>query len=193
MKRLVSTLAGLAIVVALVGPQTAFARMHFTTTNERLDALTQASNSSLSLSDPAAVQTQLNEITTQAQAAKAAAEEAATRPASDAQDKSVLATVSQEMDAVVSAANKAKAETGSAQQADLQDIQKRVTTQSQAVKQRIQEQLAAPAPQASPTVLPSAGDAPSSGTISVLAALIGAGLVIGGAGAVGIARRRRTA
>jgi cobalamin biosynthesis Mg chelatase CobN len=193
LKRLVSTLAGLAIVLALVGPQTAFARMHFTTTNERLDALTQASNSSLNLTDAAAIQTQINEITTQAQAAKAAAEDAATRPASNAQDKAVLATVSQEMDAVVAAANKAKSETGAAQKTDLQDIQKRVTTQSQAVKQRIQEQLAAPLPQASPTVLPSAGDAPTSGTISVLAALIGAAFVVGGAGAVGIARWRRTA
>src|SRR5437016_5572802 len=69
LKRLIATLAGLALVLVLAGPQTAFARMHFTTTNERLDALTQAARSSLSLTDPAAIQTQINEITTQAQAA----------------------------------------------------------------------------------------------------------------------------
>src|SRR5215208_8497702 len=97
-KRLVSSLAGLALVVALVGPQTAVARMHFTTTNERLDALAQRARSAVALTDAAAIQTQLNEITTQAQAAKAAAEEAATRPASGTEDKAVLATVAQEMD-----------------------------------------------------------------------------------------------
>jgi cobalamin biosynthesis Mg chelatase CobN len=192
LKRLVSSLAGLAIVIALLGPQTAFARMHFTTTNERLDALSQASNSSLNLTDAAAIQTQINEITTQAQAAKAAAEDAATRPASNAQDKSVLATVSQEMDAIVTAANKAKSETGAAQKSDLQDIQKRVDQQSQAVKTRIQEQLAAPLPAASPQVLPSAGDALTSGGISTLAGIVGALFVIGGAGVFGLTRWRRS-
>jgi hypothetical protein len=195
LKRLVSTLAGLALVLALVGPQTAFARMHFTTTNERLDALTQAANSSLSLTDPAAIQTQLNEITTQAQAAKAAAEEAATRPASNAQDKAVLATVSSEMDAVVASAAKAKAATGADQKTALQDVQTRADRQSQAVKTRIQEQLAAPPaqPVASPQVLPGAGDAPTGGGISALAGLIGALFVIGGAGAFGLTRWRRSA
>jgi cobalamin biosynthesis Mg chelatase CobN len=192
LKRLVSSLAGLAIVIALLGPQTAFARMHFTTTNERLDALSQASNSSLNLTDAAAIQTQINEITTQAQAAKAAAEDAATRPASNAQDKSVLATVSQEMDAIVTAANKAKSETGAAQKSDLQDIQKRVDQQSQAVKTRIQEQLAAPLPAASPQVLPSAGDALTSGGISTLAGIVGALFVVGGAGVFGLTRWRRS-
>ena len=77
---------GLALVLVVMGPTAAFARMHFTTTNDRLTALSQAANSSLALNDPAAIQTQLNEITTQATAAKAAAEEAATRPASNADD-----------------------------------------------------------------------------------------------------------
>ena len=192
LKRLVSSLAGLALVLALAGPQVALARMHFTTTNERLDALTQAANSSLTLTDPAAIQTQINEITTQAQAAKAAAEDAATRPASNAQDKAVLATVSSEMDAVVASANKAKAATGADQKTALQDVQARVNRQSQAVKTRIQEQLAAPAPQASPQVLPSAGEAPTGG-ISALASLIGGLFVVGGLGAFGLTRWRRSA
>ena len=192
MKRLVSTLAGLALVLMLVGPQTAFARMHFTTTNERLDALTQAANSSLTLTDAAAIQTQINEITTQATAAKTAAEDAATRPASNAQDKAVLATVSSEMDAVVASANKAKAATGADQKTALQDVQTRASRQSQAVKTRIQEQLAVPVAQASPQVLPGAGEAPTSG-VGVMAALIGTLFVVGGAGAFGLSRWRRNA
>src|SRR5215210_5357867 len=68
------SLAGLALGFALVAPAPAFARMHFTTTNERLEALTQQANSSVSLTNAAEIATKLNEITTQAQAAKAAAE-----------------------------------------------------------------------------------------------------------------------
>jgi len=88
----------------LVAPAPAFARMHFTTTNERLTALSQRAASSVSLTAPAEISTQLNEIVTQAQGAKAAAEEAAQRPASGAEDKSVLAKVGTDMDAVVSEA-----------------------------------------------------------------------------------------
>jgi hypothetical protein len=169
--------------------------MHFTTTNERLDALTQAANSSVTLTDAAAIQTQINEITTQAQAAKAAAEDAATRPASNAQDKAVLATVSSEMDAIVASAAKAKAASGADQKTALQDVQKRATTQSQAVKTRIQEQLAAPPaqPAGSPGTLPNSGQASTSSGLGMLAAAIGGLLLIGGVGALGAARRRRSA
>jgi cobalamin biosynthesis Mg chelatase CobN len=195
LKRLVASLAVFGLALALVGPQTAFARMHFTTTNERLDALSQAANSSLALTDPAAIQTQINEITTQAQAAKAAAEDAAGRPASDARDKAVLATVATEMDAVVASANKAKAASGADQKTSLQDVQTRANTQSQAVKARIQEQLAAPPaqPVGSPATLPSSGQASTSGGFASLAALVGGLLVVGGVGAFGVARRRRSA
>src|SRR5690349_24745837 len=117
------SLAGLALGFALVAPAPAFARMHFTTTNERLDALTQQANSSVSLTNPAEIATQLNEITTQAQAAKAAAEEAAQRPASGAEDKSVLAKVGTDMDSVVAAATRAKTATGADQQTALKEIQ----------------------------------------------------------------------
>jgi len=169
--------------------------MHFTTTNERLDALVQASNSSLALTDPAAIQTQINEITTQSQAAKAAAEEAATRPASNAQDKAVLATVSTEMDAVGASAAKAKTATGADPKTALQDVQKRATTQSQAVKTRIQEQLAAPPaqPVGSPGTLPNSGQASTAGGLGMLAALVGGLLLAGGVGAFGVARWRRSA
>src|SRR5215212_10763791 len=137
--------------------------MHFTTTNERLDALVQRANSSVSLTNPADVQTQVNEIITQAQAAKAAAEEAAQRPASGAEDKSVLAKVGTDMDAVVASANKAKTATGADQQTALKDIQTRAQDSSKAVKDRIAAQQAAPAPQASPSVLPQSGEAPIGG------------------------------
>ena len=156
-KRLVSSLAGLTLVLALIGPRTAFARMHFTTTNERLDALAQRARSAVALTDAAAIQTQLNEIMTQAQAAKAAAEEAATRPASGAEDKAVLATVAQEMDAVVASANRAKTATGGDQRTALQDIQSRSDRSLQAVQQRIQAQLAAPGGTAEPGGAPEPG------------------------------------
>ena len=143
-KRFMLSLTGLALGIALVLPTPAFARMHFTTTNERLDALTTRANSSVTLTNPADIQTQLNEITTQAQAAKAAAEEAAQRPASDAEDKSVLAKVGTDMDAVVAAANRAKTATGADQQAALKEIQTQSQDSSKAVKDRIAAQLAAP-------------------------------------------------
>jgi hypothetical protein len=193
-KRLLLSLATLAFGVALVAPAPAFARMHFTTTNERLDALVQRANSSVSLTNPAEIATQLNEITTQAQAAKAAAEEAAQRPASGAEDKSVLAKVGTDMDAVVAAANTAKSATGPAQQTALKDIQMKAQDSSTAVKQRIQAQLAAPAPapaQQSPTVLPSSGQANVLGAAPSLLALGGA-FLLGGLGLLGVARRRRS-
>src|SRR5215212_7269315 len=150
--------------------------MHFTTTNERLDALVQRANSSVSLTNPADVQTQVNEIITQAQAAKAAAEEAAQRPASGAEDKSVLAKVGTDMDSVVASANKAKTATGADQQTALKDIQTRAQDSSKAVKDRIAAQLAAPAPapaaapaaQASPSALPTSGEAPVGPSPSLL-------------------------
>src|SRR5262249_55749900 len=102
------SLAALAFGVVVVAPTPAFARMHFTDTNQRLDALVTRANSSVNLTNAADIQTQLNEITTQAQAAKAAAEEAAQRPASNADDKSVLARVGTDMDKVVATASSAK-------------------------------------------------------------------------------------
>ena len=196
-KRLMLSLVGLALGVALVAPAPAFARMHFTTTNERLEALTQQANSSVSLTNSAEIATKLNEITTQAQAAKAAAEEAAQRPASGAEDKSVLAKVGTDMDAVVAAANRAKTASGADQQTALKEIQTKATDSSTAVKQRIAAQLAAPAPaaapaQQSPTVLPSSGQANVLGAAPSLLAL-GAVFVVGGLGILGFARRRRSA
>lgn len=195
-KRLMLSLAGLALGVALVAPAPAFARMHFTTTNERLDALVQRANSSVNLTNPAEIATQLNEITTQAQAAKAAADEAAQRPASGADDKSVLAKVGTDMDAVVAAANRAKTATGADQQNALKEIQTKAQDSSTALKARIQAQLAAPAPapaaQQSPTVLPSSGQA---NVLGVAPSLIALGLVfiVGGLGLLGFARLRRSA
>jgi hypothetical protein len=195
-KRLMLSLVGLALGVALVAPAPAFARMHFTTTNERLEALTQQANSSVSLTNSAEIATKLNEITTQAQAAKAAAEEAAQRPASGAEDKSVLAKVGTDMDAVVAAANRAKAASGADQQNALKEIQTKATDSSTAVKQRIAAQLAAPAPaaaaQPSPAALPSSGQANVLGAAPSLLAL-GAVFVVGGLGLLGFARRRRSA
>jgi hypothetical protein len=191
-KRLMLSLAGLALGLALVAPAPAFARMHFTTTNERLDALTTRANSSVNLSNPAEIATQLNEITTQAQAAKAAAEEAAQRPASGAEDKSVLAKVGTDMDAVVAAANRAKAATGADQQTALKEIQTKAQDSSTAVKQRIAAQLAAPAAQPSPSVLPTTGQANVLGAAPSLLALGGLFVVVG-FGILGFARFRRSA
>jgi hypothetical protein len=191
-KRLMLSLAGLALGFALVAPAPAFARMHFTTTNERLDALTTRANSSVNLSNPAEIATQLTEITTQAQAAKAAAEEAAQRPASNSEDKSVLAKVGTDMDAVVAAANTAKTATGAAQQAALKDIQAKAQDSSTAVKQRIAAQLAAPAAQPSPSVLPTTGQANVLGAAPSLLALGGLFVVVG-VGVLGFARFRRSA
>jgi hypothetical protein len=195
-KRLMLSLAGLALGVALVAPAPAFARMHFTTTNERLDALASRANSSVNLTNPADIATQLNEITTQAQAAKAAAEEAAQRPASNAEDKSVLEKVGTDMDAVVAAANRAKTATGADQQNALREIQTKAQDSSTALKARIQAQLAAPAPvaaaQPSPSTLPSSGQANVLGAVPGLLA-IGLVFVVGGLGILGFARLRRSA
>lgn len=195
-KRLMLSLAGLALGVALVAPAPAFARMHFTTTNERLEALVQRANSSVNLTNPAEITTQLTEITTQAQAAKAAAEEAAQRPASDARDKSVLAQVGTDMEAVLTAANTARGATGAGQQTALKDIQTKAQASSTAIKQRIAEQLAAPpaapAAQPSPSILPTTGQA---NVLGAAPSLIGLGLlfVVGGLGVLGFARLRRSA
>jgi len=192
-KRLVSSLAGVTLVLALFGPGTAFARMHFTTTNERLDALAQRARSSLALTDPAAIQTQLNEIVTQAQAAKAAAEEAATRPASGTEDKAVLSMVTTEMDGVVTSANRAKTATGADQRTALQDVQTRADRSLQAVQQRIQAQLAAPAPQASPAALPNQGQASTGSALGWGAGALGLLLLAAGAGTLRVVRRRGSA
>jgi hypothetical protein len=193
-KRIMLSLAGLLLGFALVAPAPAFARMHFTTTNERLDALSTRANSSVNLTNPAEIATQLNEITTQAQAAKAAAEEAAQRPASGAEDKSVLAKVGTDMDAVVAAANRAKSATGADQQTALKEIQTKAQDSSTAIKQRIAAQLAAPAPapgaQPSPSVLPTTGQANVLGAAPSLLALGGV-FVAGGLGLLGFARLRR--
>ncbi|MGE3268016.1 MAG: hypothetical protein AB7P40_04670 [Chloroflexota bacterium] len=191
-KRLVLSFAALAFGLALVAPAPAFARMHFTTTNERLSALAQRAQSSLNLTSSAEITTQLNEITTQAQAAKAAAEEAAQRPASGAEDKSVLAKVGTDMDAVVAAANKAKGLSGAEQQAALKDIQTKSQESLKAVEDRIAAQRAAPAPQASPSVLPQSGLADVAGVPPSLL-LLGAGFAIVGLSVLGVARLRRTA
>lgn len=191
-KRVMLSLAALAFSVALVAPTPAFARMHFTDTNQRLDALVTRANSSVNLTNPADIQTQLNEITTQAQAAKAAAEEAAQRPASNADDKSVLARVGTDMDKVVSTANSAKSATGAAQQTALKDIQTTSQGTLKAVQDRIAAQQAAPAPQASPSVLPFSGEA--SGTEGAPSLLgLGAAFVALGLGLLGVSRLRRTA
>jgi hypothetical protein len=193
-KRLILSLAALAFGVALVAPAPAFARMHFTTTNERLDALATRANSSVNLTNPADIATQLNEITTQAQAAKTAAEEAAQRPASGAEDKSVLAKVGTDMDAVVAAANRAKTATGADQQTALKEIQAKSQDSLNAVKARIAAQLAAPPaqPSPSPAVLPSSGQASVLGAAPSLLAL-GLVFVVGGLGILGVARLRRSA
>lgn len=188
--RLVISLASLAVLVALVGPMPVDARMHFTTTRERLEALAQRAQSSLALTDAAAVQTQVREMITQAQAAKAAADEAAGRPASGAEDRSVLATVGTEMDGVVASANRALGASGADQRTALQDVQARADRSLKAVQDRIAAQLAAPAPApaASPTpgTLPRSGQDPTSvspaavlGAIGALAFLAGAGMWVG--------------
>ena len=193
-KRLMLSLAGLALGLALVAPAPAFARMHFTTTNERLDALATRANSSVNLTNPAEITTQLNEIVTQAQAAKAAAEEAAQRPASNAEDKSVLAKVGSDMDAIVAAANRARSATGPDQQTALKDIQTRSQDSLNALTVRIAAQRAAPVAQAqpSPSVLPTTGQANVLGVAPGIVAL-GVAFLLGGVGILGFARMRRSA
>ena len=191
-KRLILSMAALAFGLALVAPAPAYARMHFTTTNERLSALAQRAQSSLSLTNAAEIATQLNEITSQAQAAKAAAEEAAQRPASGAEDKSVLAKVGADMDAVVASANRAKGLTGADQQTALKEIQTKSQDSLSAVQARIQAQLAAPVAQPSPPVLPASGQATVGGAAPSLL-LLGFGFVVVGLSVLGVARLRRTA
>jgi hypothetical protein len=191
-KRLLLSLAALAFGYVLVAPAPAFARMHFTTTNERLTALAQRAQSSLTLTNPAEVTTQLNEIVTQAQGAKAAAEEAAQRPASGADDKSVLAKVGTDMDAVVADANRAKTLTGADQQTALRAIQTKSADSLKAVQDRIAAQLAAPPAQASPPVLPASGLADPAGAAPSLL-LLAFGFLVIGAGVLGVSRLRRTA
>ncbi len=157
--RVMVSLASLAVLVALIVPPPASARMHFTTTRERLEALAQRAQSSLALTNPQEVQTQVREMITQAQAAKSAADEAAGRPASGAEDKTVLATVGQEMDGLVASANRALGATGADQRTALQDIQTRADRSLTAVRNRITAQLAQPAPSPSPGTLPASGNA----------------------------------
>lgn len=189
--RLVVSLTVLAAVFTLVGPTVVSARMHFTTTRERLDTLAQRVDSALALTDPAAVQAQLREITSQAQATKTAADEASARPASNADDKSVLSSVNQEMDAVVASANRALAATGADQRTALQDAQARAKRTLTAVDQRIAQQQAAPAPQPSPGTLPNAGQvaSPAGPAFGLLA--LGLVAVLVGTGVLGWSRRSR--
>jgi hypothetical protein len=195
--RLAVSLASVAVVVALIGPLPASARMHFTTTRERLEALSQRAASSVALTNPAEVQTQVREIITQAQAAKAAAEEAAQRPASGAEDRTVLSNVTQEMDGVVASANRALGATGADQQSALQDIKSRSDRSLSAVQTRIQAQLAAPPPaaaaQASPATLPASGQAPTSTDAPVGLWLLGFAAILVGGGLWAVARRRSAA
>jgi ElaB/YqjD/DUF883 family membrane-anchored ribosome-binding protein len=180
--------AGFSLVVA--GAPLAFARMHFTTTNERLGALAQRAQSSLALTNAAEIQTQLREIITQAQAAKAAADEASGRPASGAEDKSVLATVGTEMDGVVASANRALAAAGADQRTALQDIQSRADRSVRAVQDRIRAQQAAASPAASPGTLPATGQAGGNSDLVWLLGGLGVFAILAGAGLAGKARRR---
>lgn len=190
LKRLVVSVAGLMVALAVIAPAPAFARMHFTTTNERLSALAQRAQSSLALTAPAEIQTQLNEIINQAQAAKAAAEEAAGRPASNnAEDKSVLAMVAQEMDAIVASANRARNASGQDQRAALQDIQTRSDNALKTLQARIAAQQAA-APAASPSVLPNSGQVAGVGAAPSLW-LVGLAFLTGGVGLLAVTRGRR--
>lgn len=191
LKRLVLSLAGLMVGLTMLAPTAAYARMHFTTTNERLSALDQRAKSSVALTNPAEIQTQLNEITTQAQAAKAAAEEAASRPASNADDKSVLAMVGTEMDGVVASANRAKTATGADQKSALDDIAARSARSLSAVQARIQFQLAQPLPSPSPSVLPTTGLADVGPSPALW--LLGLVFVVIGLGVLTVARRRHLA
>jgi hypothetical protein len=166
------------LLVPLAVPQTVSARMHFTSTRERLEALTQRAGSSLALTNAAEVQTQVREIVSQAQAAKAAAEEAAARPVSGVEDKAVLSNVTQEMDAVVASANKAMTATGPDQRTALEDVKTRSDRSLGMVTTRIQAQLAAP-PAAAPAAvaaLPAAGS--ESLTVQLLAGVAALGLLV---------------
>ncbi|MFN8636438.1 MAG: hypothetical protein U0893_21530 [Chloroflexota bacterium] len=192
-KRFVISLAALALGIGLVAPTPAFARMHFTDTNNRLDALVARANSAASLTNATEIQNQAGEIVTLAQAVKAAADEAAQRPASGAEDKSVLAKVGTDMDTIVSDANKAKTATGADQQTLLKGIQTRAQDSSKAVKDRIviQQQTPAASPQPSPSVLPRSGDADASSASGLIS--LGVVLVLGGFGLLGLTRLGRSA
>jgi hypothetical protein len=168
--------------------------MHFTDTNNRLDTLVSRANSAASATNPADIQNQLGEIVTLAGQAKSDADTAAARPASGADDKSVLSKVASDMDTIVADANKAKTATGNDQSTLLKGIQTRAQDASKAVKDRIAIQLQTPpantAAQASPSVLPSSGIAGIGGMASGLVSL-GAFFVVGGIGLLGLARTRR--
>lgn len=193
-KRFVISLAALALGIGLVAPTPAFARMHFTDTINRLDALVARANSAASLTNAAEIQTQAGELVTLAQAVKTAADDAAQRPASGADDKSVLAKVGTDMDTIVSDANKAKTATGADQTTLLKGIQTRAQDSSKAVKDRvtIQQQTPPASPAASPSVLPQSGEA---SVDTGAAGLVSLGLVLalGGLGLLGLTRLRRAA
>jgi hypothetical protein len=180
LKRILISLALTMLLVPLAGSETVSARMHFTTTRERLEALNQRATSSLALTSAAELQTQVPEIVSQAQAAKAAAAEAAARPASGAEDQSVLSNVTQEMDGVVASANRALAASGADQRAALEDVKARSDRSLGMVQSRIQAQLAAPPPAASPAAAP-AGVAtlPAAGGPSLAMLLFGAVAAVG--------------
>ncbi|MFN8525363.1 MAG: hypothetical protein U0821_19880 [Chloroflexota bacterium] len=192
-KRFAIALTALAAVVTLVTPDAAFARQHFTTTNERLQALNQRATSAVALTAPAEIQTQLREIISQAQAAKAAGEEAAARPVSSAEDKSVMATVGTEMDAIVASANRAMNLTGADQKTALTDIQTRADRAMKAVQARIAAQQAAPAASPSPGVLPAAGSAADTTGTSPILWLLGGAAIVAGLGLTRLARRGQRA
>jgi hypothetical protein len=181
-KRLLVSLALTTLLVPLAVPQTVSARMHFTSTRERLEALTARAASAAALTNPTEVQTQVREIVAQAQAAKAAAEEAAGRPASEVNDKAVLSNVTQEMDAVVASANKAMTATGPDQRSALEDVKTRSDRSLGMVNTRIQAQLAAPpAAPAGVATLPAAGG--EALTVQLLGAVAVLGLLVLAVGA----------
>jgi hypothetical protein len=194
-RRFAIAVAALALGFGLVAPVPALARMHFTDTTNRLDALVARANSAATATNPADIQTQIGEIVTLAGQAKADADAAAARPVSGAEDKSVMAKVASDMDTIVADANKARTATGADQSTLLKGIQTRAQDASKAVKDRIaiQQQTppASPAAQASPSVLPRSGVAAVGGLAPGLVAL-GAFFVAGGLGLLGLARLRRS-
>jgi hypothetical protein len=92
---------------------------------------------------------------------------------------------------VIAAANRARTASGADQQNALREIQSKSSESLSAVQARIQAQLAAPAAQPSPSVLPASGVAESVGTSPSLL-LLGIGFLVVGAGVFGVARLRRT-
>ncbi len=107
--------------------------------------------------------------------------------------QSVLAGVTQDMDAVVASAGRARTASGADQKTALQDIQTRADRSLKAVQTRIQQQLAAPAPQASPGTLPNSGQAGSGAWTVTVLSLAGFGLLAAGLFVLVTSVRRRLA